>query len=556
MPDLRARSLRWHNTSANRFAHNEVHHWREGWFLPFERLCMFESAELGHKIGKAEYRAAIPALRMALQEAQVAIYEAKIPVILLISGQDGAGKGEIIHSLYEWLDPRFINTLAFSDPSDEERERPAMWRYWRSLPPKGRIGIFAGSWYSRVISEQVNGDLALQAMDAQADQINRFEAMLTNEGALVLKFWLHLTEDAQRARLKKLEEDPKTAWRVTKWHWNRLKTLDKLHDTARHLLRMTNTARAPWVVVDGADDRYRTLTIGQTLLSALQQRLAQGANTSPPAAPFARADVDGRNVLSEMDLTLKLPEKQYKSELAQWQGRLNELINSPKFSKAAQWCVHLKGLTLQAKAVPSGASVPPWMPGSTRCFRWQRPPKKNAPSLTCGAFGVTYRAGAEFPFLTVPGMAGCWSSESRVFASPKSGCGLTPKSTTLSTNSATRAVSWSSSGCRSARRNNCVASRSAKKLRSSASRSPRRTGATARSGRPTSRRSATWWSAPARATRPWTLVEANDKSYARVKVIRTLCERIEAEFAAAEAPQKPAKPGKSGKTPKNGGKSD
>lgn len=99
---------------------------------------MFESAELGHKIGKAEYRAAIPALRMALQEAQVAIYEAKIPVILLISGQDGAGKGEIIHSLYEWLDPRFINTLAFFIPSDEERERPAMWRYWRSLPPKGR----------------------------------------------------------------------------------------------------------------------------------------------------------------------------------------------------------------------------------------------------------------------------------------------------------------------------------------------------------------------------------------------------------------------------------
>ncbi len=77
---------------------------------------MFESAELGHKIGKAEYRAAIPALRMALQEAQVAIYEAKIPVILLISGQDGAGKGEIIHSLYEWLDPRFINTLAFLIP--------------------------------------------------------------------------------------------------------------------------------------------------------------------------------------------------------------------------------------------------------------------------------------------------------------------------------------------------------------------------------------------------------------------------------------------------------
>ena len=112
-------------------------------------MRMFESAEIGHKVDKADYRHQVPALRIALQEAQVAIYEQKIPVVLLISGQDGAGKGEIIHSLYEWLDPRFITTLAFSEPTDEERERPPMWRYWRALPPKGRMGIFAGSWYSR-----------------------------------------------------------------------------------------------------------------------------------------------------------------------------------------------------------------------------------------------------------------------------------------------------------------------------------------------------------------------------------------------------------------------
>lgn len=109
---------------------------------------MFQSAEIGHRIDKKTFNAAVPALRSALLQAQVKLYEGKkIPVIVLVSGQDGAGKGETINVLYEWMDPRFLSTLAFSEPTDEERERPVMWRYWRSLPPKGRVGIFAGSWF-------------------------------------------------------------------------------------------------------------------------------------------------------------------------------------------------------------------------------------------------------------------------------------------------------------------------------------------------------------------------------------------------------------------------
>ncbi len=106
---------------------------------------MFESAEIGHKIDKDTYKKAVPALRAALQDAQYDLKEnGKIPVVVLVSGQDGAGKGETINILYEWMDPRFISTLAFSAPTDEEKERPFMWRYWRALPPKGKVGIFAG----------------------------------------------------------------------------------------------------------------------------------------------------------------------------------------------------------------------------------------------------------------------------------------------------------------------------------------------------------------------------------------------------------------------------
>ena len=300
---------------------------------------MFESAEIGHKISKSAYREAVPALRAALLGAQVDLHESKrIPVVVLISGQDGAGKGETINVLYEWMDPRFISTLAFAEPTDEERERPAMWRYWRSLPPKGRIGIFAGSWYSDPIRQRILEEISLDELDARADQINRFEAMLVNEGALVLKFWFHLTKEGQKKRLKDLESDPRTAWRVTKWNWDRLKTYDQLQDVAGHFLRVTNTPWAPWVVVEGLDDRYRSLTVGQILLEALQKKLASTEKQEAPVAPIVRVDTDGRNVLSELDLTLKLADKHYDDELAHWQGKLSELVRDERFKGRSLVC--------------------------------------------------------------------------------------------------------------------------------------------------------------------------------------------------------------------------
>ncbi|MCW2314154.1 polyphosphate:AMP phosphotransferase [Rhodoferax antarcticus] len=300
---------------------------------------MFKSAEIGHRLSKEAYRDAVPGLRAALLDAQVSLFEKrKTPVVVLISGQDGAGKGETINMLYEWMDPRFISTLAFSEPSDEERERPPMWRYWRSLPPKGRLGIFAGSWYSDPIRERIQGDISVKELDARAEQINRFEQMLVAEGALVLKFWFHLSKDGQKQRLKALSSDPRTAWRVTQWNWDRLKTYDQLQEVAGHLLRVTNTAAAPWVVVEGTDDRYRCLAVGQVLLAAISQKMTE---TEPPraaAAPMLRVDLDGRNVLTELDLSLTLADKPYKDALARWQGRLSELLRDERFKHRSLVC--------------------------------------------------------------------------------------------------------------------------------------------------------------------------------------------------------------------------
>ena len=295
---------------------------------------MFESAELGHTIDKETYRKEVPRLRADLLDAQFDFREnGKFPVVILVSGVDGAGKGETINVLYEWMDARYLSTLAFSAPTDEERQRPYMWRFWRALPPKGRIGIFAGSWYSSPIAERIAGEIGKATLDQRIDQINRFEAMLVNEGALVLKFWFHLSRDGQRKRLKALENDPRTAWRVTKESWSRLETYDKLQEVAGHVLRMTNTPWAPWIVVEGTDDRYRSLTVGRLVLDALKNRLADTRDQNFPVAPPMALKGDSLDVLSALDLTQRLDKKSYETQLAKWQGRLSELVRDPGFAR-------------------------------------------------------------------------------------------------------------------------------------------------------------------------------------------------------------------------------
>jgi len=293
---------------------------------------MFESAELGHRIDHKTFQKAVPALRAELLDVQYDLLEKRdFPVVILVSGVDGSGKSETINLLYSWMDPRHISTLAFSAPTDEERERPFMWRYWRALPAKGKIGIFAGSWYSQPIADRIARTMKRAEMEETLDEINRFEAMLVNEGALVLKFWFHLSKDGQKARLKALEKDPRTAWRVTKASWDRLKTHDDLQNVAGHVLRVTNTAHAPWTIIEGTDDNYRSLTVGHIIRDAIRKHLDAGLRGSVPVAPPMIPSIDRRTVLSELDLALKLEKKAYERELAKWQGKLSQLMRDPRF---------------------------------------------------------------------------------------------------------------------------------------------------------------------------------------------------------------------------------
>ncbi|SDH94174.1 polyphosphate:AMP phosphotransferase [Pseudomonas panipatensis] len=298
---------------------------------------MFESAEVGHRIDKATYEKEVIALREALLDAQYELkQQARFPVIILINGIEGAGKGETVKLLNEWMDPRLIQVESFLMPSDEELARPAQWRFWRRLPPKGRIAIFFGNWYSQMLYARVNGDIKDSRLDIAIDSAERFERMLCDEGALIFKFWFHLSKRQLKARLKTLESDPQRSWQLSQVDWLQNQVYDKFVRYGERVLRRTSRDYAPWYVVEGVDERYRSLTVGRTLLEGLQAalKLQERPRRHPHAAPLV-ASLDNRGLLDSLDLTQALSRDQYKTQMTREEARLAMLLRDKRFRQHA-----------------------------------------------------------------------------------------------------------------------------------------------------------------------------------------------------------------------------
>lgn len=294
---------------------------------------MFESAELGHHIDKDTYRQQVPGLREALLDAQFDLLQSReFPVIVVVTGFDGAGKGETVNLLNTWMDPRHIVTCAPDQPDAGERERPPMWRFWQALPPKGKTGIFIDAWYMSAIFDRAYGRIGTAELDQAMDRICRFEKMLTDEGALLVKVWLHLSEERQRQRFKALEKNPTTRWRVSETDWDHYRHYDKILRAAEHALRHTSSAIAPWIVVEGGDAAYRSLTVGRALLQGLQQRLEAKQQFTPPGTlPPILPAIDDVHILKTLDLSRSLKKSDYEEQLEKYQGRLNLLARQPGF---------------------------------------------------------------------------------------------------------------------------------------------------------------------------------------------------------------------------------
>ena len=297
---------------------------------------MFESAELGHEISKERYDQEEPALRAALLAAQYELVKrATFPVVILLAGVDGGGKGETLNLLTEWMDPRHIQTNAMRPIGDDDLGgRPPMWRFWRALPPKGRSAIFVGTWYSRPLVAHAYGEITTPELDQEIADIMRFERMLTDEGTVLIKLWLHLSKRQQRKRFERLEKHKKTAWRVAETDWKHLRLYKRFQSSAQHLLRATSTAAAPWQIIEGADAHYRNLTVATSVLAALRARLDAPELPTVEAVPARRAvSIDGVSVIDKLVLDQEVDKETYEDELERLRGRLNLATRHKRFDK-------------------------------------------------------------------------------------------------------------------------------------------------------------------------------------------------------------------------------
>lgn len=307
---------------------------------------MFETAELGRKVAKRDFKRLVPPLREELLQLQEHLRRGRnFQVILLFSGVDGGGKGETVGLLNEWMDPRWLITRAYDEPGDAERARPEFWRYWRDLPPAGRIGMFLSAWYHAPLLDRVYGGSDEASFLRRLDRIIAFERALARNGALILKFWMHLSESAQEARLKSLEHDPLTKARVTPHDWENWRNYAKFIAAAEPLIARSNRGMAPWSIVEGADPYYRGLTVATILRDALAERLSADAAPAKPRkngknsknsknggdAKAAKAKArrpgpaEAITVLSGLDMTRTLGKAAYQKALPELQAQLHLL---------------------------------------------------------------------------------------------------------------------------------------------------------------------------------------------------------------------------------------
>ncbi|NIM69273.1 MAG: polyphosphate:AMP phosphotransferase [Xanthomonadales bacterium] len=299
---------------------------------------MFQTAELGQTLSKNAFKRSELQLRERLLALQQDLRRAGESALLIdFAGVRGAGKGTSTNLLNKWMDNRWIETHAYSEPSDEERERPRRWRFWRDLPARGTIGIFLSGRYSRPLLEYVYGESTLEAFNHQLAQIKAFEKMLADDGALITKFWMHISRDVQRERLEKLAEDPLQNWRISPEDWTHLELYDRFVDAAEHLIAYTNTGQAPWEIVEGTDYHFRSIRVGNVLAESLERHLSQHQIRRKYAAeieqerrdlavPAAR-DKDGSpaTIMQGLNLSLTLDKHRYQGQLETLQARLSTL---------------------------------------------------------------------------------------------------------------------------------------------------------------------------------------------------------------------------------------
>ena len=289
---------------------------------------MLESLDLSRKLPRDESRAIKKQLEPRLGALQRQVVDLGIPVVIVFEGWDASGKGTLINELILPLDPRGFQVHSTVAPTEEEALRPFLWRFWTRTPPGGRIEIFDRSWYRRVLEDRVDGHLKKKARGAAFEDIRAFERQLADSGAIILKFFLHISSKEQEKRFDKLRANPTMAWRVTKEDRKRHRQYDRYRDAVEEAFAETDAGHAPWIVVEAHDRRFARAKIFKAFVSALEKGIRRTKAVrarKPPARAKAPDATMVPSILGSVDLSLSLEREPYRKELKRLQDKVRDL---------------------------------------------------------------------------------------------------------------------------------------------------------------------------------------------------------------------------------------
>jgi AMP-polyphosphate phosphotransferase len=307
---------------------------------------MLETLDMTIKIDKNQYKECMTRMRAELRDLQQTIRNARIPVVVLFEGWEASGKGDAIASLVYPLDPRGFKVNTTQPPNEEETYRPFLWRFYTKLPSRGDFAFFDRSWYRRILEDRLDGLISHQQAILAANEIREFEQQLTDDGVVLLKFWLHITKKEQQKRLEAIKSDRYENWRLKQADWKKQRKYKDYAQAAEEMFAYTSTANAPWTLVESTYRFYKRTKIFETVTSALRSALTvrgiplthagtdteMGSRMVDPNYEALRERAKHINleppptILDRIDINKRLTREEYDKKLNPLQERLRELL--------------------------------------------------------------------------------------------------------------------------------------------------------------------------------------------------------------------------------------
>ena len=314
---------------------------------------MLEKINLSKKMSKKECKVLMEQLEPQLSLLQRKLKDYKVPVVILFEGFGSSGKGTMINELIQPMDPRGFKVYTIQKPSEEEKMRPYLWRFWTKLPENGRIHLFDRSWYTKIVEERAEKRKNREKTENAYNDVLNFEQELARDGMLIIKFFLHISKKEQKKRFQALEDNKATGWRVTEEDKKHNKAYDDWQEAFEEMIQKTDTSFGRWTIVEATDREYAKIKIISTVVDIFADRLAkeeakeakQAKEKTMPVPEIAEEAGKisfGSSVLDAVDLSKSLTKSVYKKELADLQKRM-ALLHSELYRRRIPVVIGFEG---------------------------------------------------------------------------------------------------------------------------------------------------------------------------------------------------------------------